>query len=412
MAIVTTKGLEGDQAAYAPCILSGTASRDNFTSGGVLIENAITVWGSGTGGRLTIQFASGGANYDNDDTVTISGATGDLAKYNGRHEVYTLSATTLTMTTLWDGGTTAAVGKVTRTNDSIQVRGDVYEGATLKVSVYTQPASKVFSMDFARALQSLLSSIFTLTAGAAATTGAAKAYTIKLFEQWQRADYSTRQEESSGYEQTGVAHRTSSTAVFSGGAAALGSNYLAGGKVFFHVISANTDPVRIDFTAYPIAGGSPTVTNVAVTLVNKHAAAVYAIPAGMRYVTAALVATDSGTPISGSLITIRTLYGCGKRLYFLNRLGGYTSIEFTEVESYTDAVKVDRYAVRSYDEQKLQSVLEARDYAAYFRDLADSAEIYDETGKAVELETSTIQYYGNDPIAITVTTKYEQDYIS
>jgi hypothetical protein len=412
MAIITTKGLEGDQAAYAPCILAGTASRDNFTSGGVLIENAITVWGSGTGGRLTIQFASGGANYDNDDTVTISGATGDLAKYNGRHEVYTLSSTTLTMTTLWDGGTTAAVGKVTRTNDSIQVRGDVYEGATLKVSVYTQPASKVFSMDFARALQSLLSSIFTLTAGAAATTGAAKAYTIKLFEQWQRADYSTREEETAAEEQAGIAHRTSSTSVFSGGAAALGGNYLAGGKVFFHVISDNANPVRIDFTAYPIAGGSPVATNVPVTLVNKHAAAVYAIPTGMRYITAALVSIDSGTPISGSLITIRTLYKCGKRLYFLNRLGGYTSIEFTEVESYTDAVKVDRYAVRSYDEQKLQSVLEARDYAAYFRDLADSAEIYDETGKAVELETSTIQYYGNDPISITVTTKYEQDYIS
>jgi hypothetical protein len=410
MAIVTTKGLEGDQAAYAPCILSGTASRDNFTSGGVLIENAITAYGESVEGNLSIGFASGGANYDNNDTITISGATGDLAKYNGRHEILSFTSVSIKTTTPWTGGTTAAVGKVTRTNDSIQVRGDVYEGATLKVSVYTQPASKVFSMDFARALQSLLSSIFTLTAGAASTTGAATAYTIKLFEQWQRADYSTRQEESSGYEQTGVAHRTTSVASIDT-TALLNTPFAAQGKLFIHIMTSLTS-ADVEFVFTSTSATASTDTAYRMPAVNKHAAAVYEIPADSLRVTVGIKNNDTKVLIKDVLVVRSNINKCGKRLYFLNRLGGYTSIEFTEVESFTDAVKVDRYAVRSYDEQKLQSVLEARDYAAYFRDLADSPEIYDETGKAVELETSTIQYYGNDPIAITVTTKYEQDYIS
>jgi hypothetical protein len=410
MAIVITTAVEGDQAAYAPCILAGTASRDNFTSGGVLIENDITAYGESVEGNLSIGFASGGANYDNNDTITISGATGDLAKYNGRHEILSFTSVSIKTTTAWTGGTTAAVGKVTRTNDSIQVRGDVYEGATLKVSVYTQPASKAFSMDFARALQSLLSSIFTLTAGAASTTGAATAYTIKLFEQWQRADYSTREEETAAEEQTGVAHRTTSVASIDT-TALLNTPFAAQGKLFIHIMTSLTS-ADVEFIFTSTSATASTDTAYRMPAVNKHAAAVYEIPADALRVTVGVKNNDTKALIKDVLVVRSNINKCGKRLYFLNRLGGYTSIEFTEVESYTDAVKVDRYAVRSYDEQKLQSVLEARDYAAYFRDLADSPEIYDETGKAVELETSTIQYYGNDPIAITVTTKYEQDYIS
>jgi hypothetical protein len=89
MAIVTTKGLEGDQAVYSPCILSGTCSRD-----GQGLTKSLTGYGD-TSGFLAVSFASGGAVYEVGDIVLISGATGDLAKYNGRHSVFSNTATSI-----------------------------------------------------------------------------------------------------------------------------------------------------------------------------------------------------------------------------------------------------------------------------------------------------------------------------
>jgi hypothetical protein len=102
---------------------------------------------------------------------------------------------------------------------------------------------------------------------------------------------------------------------------------------------------------------------------------------------------------------------CGTRLYFLNKLGGYTSIEFPTKVFSTLAEKVDRYATKSSLKNELTSVIEARTRADYFKDLADSPEVYDEDGVQWELMTDEIEFY-NESVQITAEVRREQSFIS
>ena len=102
MAIKITTGLAADIAAFAPCIIYGTSTRAPILSTGVLESAAITLYGSGSGGRLAMSVAVGsGTSIEAGDTVVITGATGDRERYNGRHKVYTVTSTTLTVETLY-----------------------------------------------------------------------------------------------------------------------------------------------------------------------------------------------------------------------------------------------------------------------------------------------------------------------
>jgi hypothetical protein len=57
----------------------------------------------------------------------------------------------------------------------------------------------------------------------------------------------------------------------------------------------------------------------------------------------------------------------------------------------------------------MESVIEPRSKAAYFRDLTNSAEIYDEDGDEVELLTDSTQYYGEN-VQINVTTRARHEF--
>ncbi len=404
MAIVTTKGLEGDQAVYSPCILSGTCSRDpqGYT-------RSLTSYGN-TSGYLAVGFASGGATFENNDTVVISGATGDLAKYNGRHTVYSVTGTSIRTNTAWTGGTTAAVGSVLRANDSMMVRLDVYNAASALVSqVYVPPVAGAFSVDMAKTLQTLVSSIFTLTDGTINVANAAQAYTIKPYEQWLGINYETVEVASAGYNQAGVAHRTTSVASIDT-TALLNTSFAASGKLLIHAMTSLTG-ADVEFQFTSVSKTASTMTEVRMAAVNKHVAAVYAIPTDAIYVTVLLRNNTTKVAIKDTLTVRNPRNYCGTRLYFLNKLGGYTSIEFPEKRFLTATEKVDRYTTKSYAKQELTSVIEALTKAEYFKDLADSPEVYDENGVQVELLTSEVEYY-SESVQITVEVRREQSFIS
>lgn len=407
MSIVTTKALEGDQAAYAPCILTGTSSRDPQGC-----NVAITGYGNSSG-RFAITHDAGVTPFENNDTITIKGATGDLAKYNGRHRVWNvISPTNLITDTSWSGGTTAAIGTLYRSNDNILIRGDVYNVSSVLIgSVYVQPTNGSFSMDFARTFQTMLSSIFSLTAGDRPTTGAAAVYKIKMFEQWQSPTFAKVEFESAGYEQNGLVHRTTTVANNITGVDLLQSNNVIaeGGKLLVHFMTHKTTNVSVLFTS---STGSLTI--ISTTIVNKHGLAVYQVPTGAKWVTA-LVRFFNGSEyeIIKTPLLVRVIdNSCGKRLYFLNRLGGYSSIEFKEYDKITEAEKIDQYAVKSWLYYSMDSVIEARGSAAYFDGITDALEVYDENGVATEVLDKQVTHYANGNIQLNINIRNEQHLIN
>jgi hypothetical protein len=266
-------------------------------------------------------------------------------------------------------------------------------------------------MDFSRTLQTMLSSIFSLTAGDRPTTGAAAIYKIKMFEQWQSRTFAKAELESAGYEQNGLAHRTTTVANNITGVDLLQSNNVIaeGGKLLVHFMTHKTTNVSVLFTS---STGSLTI--ISTTIVNKHGLAVYEIPTGAKWVTA-LVRFYNGSEykIVKTPLLVRVIdNSCGKRLYFLNRLGGYSSIEFKEYERKTEAEKIDQYAVRSWLYYSMDSVIEARGSAAYFDGITDALEVYDENGVATEVLDKQVTHYANGNIQLNINIRNEQHLIN
>jgi len=395
--ITVTTALAADIASFAPCRISGTADRDRYRTDGTLIQDNITAWAN-SGGKLAISIADE-KDYEVGDSVVIAGGTGDLSNYNGRHNIQLTGTGQLIMATDWTGGTTAAVGTVTRANDNLMVRADVYKGADLLGSVYTMPVNQAFTVDVSDILKTGHSSIFTLTAGAVATTGAAFAYTVKLFEQYQAANFGTVSEETVAEEQTGTAHRTTSVTGIDT-TTILNSNFQAGGKLLIHALNDQGSTLAIRFTA-----STGAQTTVAVTRVNKHIAACYEIPAGAKWVEVEVRETDFG--VNYATLTVRVpAQVCTKRLYYLNRIGGYASVELVEWEDFNATDKVWRFPTKSYLIREAKTVREARQNAAYYDGLVDSPEIYDETGAQVYIREDRLQTYGND-VQLSVTIEYD-----
>lgn len=404
MAIAITTALEGDQAVYAPCILAGTCSRD-----GQGLTKSLTGYGD-TSGFLAVSFASGGAVYEVGDIVLISGATGDLAKYNGRHSVYSNTATSIRTNTAWIGGTTAAIGTMIRANENMMVRLDVYNASSVLVSqVFVPPVAGTFSVDMSKTLQTLVSSIFSLVAGTISVANAAHAYTIKPYEQWLDINYATTEVATAAENQEGVAHRTTSVASITT-TALLNSSFAASGKLLIHAMTSLSD-ADVEFSFTSVGKTASVETLLRMVPVNKHVAAVYEIPTTTIYTVVALKNYTTKALIKVELVVRNPLNYCGTRLYFLNKLGGYTSIEFPEKVFSTVTEKVDRYTTKSYLKYELTSVIEAKTRADYFKDLADSPEVYDENGVQWELLTGEIEFY-NESVQITAEVRREQSFIS
>lgn len=396
--ITLTTQLGAHVAAYAPCLLAGTSSRDNVRENGTLIQLNVTGYQS-NGGRLAVTVASSATDFEVDDSVMITGATGDLARYNGRHRVYSVASGIITTYTLWSGGVSASVGQITRANISLLVRADVYKGAVLLGSVYATPSTRAWSMDVGQTVRAGLSSVFTLTNGVHTPTGAAFNYTVRLFEQWQRDDYTTISQETAARQHSGVVHRVTSMASRTT-QAMLNDGITSGGKVVLHFMT-NAVQILVRFTP---STGAATTYNIAPTL--DHVLVVYEIPDGVKYVTVDAVDVDTLNTIKAPIIVKAMTNRCGKRLYYLNRQGGYSVAELVEYEVLDEAERVERTSVKSVEVIRAKGVIEARYNAAYLDGLADSPEVYDEQGRRVYLRTSTVVKWANET---QLEVEYERD---
>jgi len=410
MAITITTGLASDVAAFAPCVIYGSSTRAPILSTGVLESAAITAYGSGSGGRLAMSVAVGsGTSIEAGDTVIITGAEGVHEQYNGRHKVYTVTATTLTVEALYNGTDAGdAYGTMTRTNDSMRVRADVYNGSTLIGSLYAQPVLRNWEIDVSGLFQTQLSSIFSLTAGDRPTTGAAFAFTVELFEQWQTVDFSIIEVETVAAAQTGVAHRSADITGQITGTTLPSIAYRAKDKILHHFLCSETSNVSVIFIPY-VGSTAGTATTVATTITNKHGLAVYAIPATATMVRIRTVWFDGSIneDIKDDQYIKVPAQTCYKRLYYTNAKGGFECVECPDWEDFTKTEKVDRYTVEAWTERRLTTVLEHKSTAAYLQDLPAAVEVYDENGTEVEMLSNDIQYYGEN-LQQEVTVKYER----
>ena len=413
MAITITTGLAADIAAFAPCIIYGSSTRAPILSTGVLESAAITLYGSGSGGRLAMSVAVGsGTSIEAGDTVVITGATGNRERYNGRHKVYTVTSTTLTVETLYVSSASGDFGTMTRTNDAMRVRADVYNGATFVGSVYAQPVKRNFELDVSGLLRGQLSSIFSLTAGSRATTGAAFAFTVEMFEQWQTVDFSIIEVETAGAAQTGVAHRSTDITGQITGTTLPSTAYRSKNKVLHHFLCDETSNVSVIFIPY-VGSTAGTATTVAMTITNKHGFAVYDIPSTATMVRVRTVWFDGSVneDIKDDQYIKVPAQNCYTRLYYMNAKGGFEVLECVSYEDETKTDKIDRYSVESWTERTLLSVIEHKETAAYFKDLPNSVEVYDASGVAVEVLTDSAKYYGEN-IQLSVVVKYEQNIVN
>ena len=409
MALTVTTGLASDVAAFAPCIIAGASDYAPVISTGVLESAAITAYNSGSGGRLAISVAIGtGTSIKALDTIVITGATGDREQYNGRHKVYSNTATSVTVETLYVSSANGAFGTMTRTNDSMRVRADVYNGSTLIGSLYAQPVLRNWEIDVSGLLQTQFSSIFSLTAGDRPTTGAAFAFTVELFEQWQTVDFSIIEVETVAAAQTGVAHRSADITGQITGTTLPSVAYRAKDKILHHFLCSETSNVSVIFIPY-IGSTAGTATTVATTITNKHGMAVYAIPATATMVRIRTVWFDGSIneDIKDDQYIKVPAQTCYKRLYYTNAKGGFECVECPDWEDFTKTEKVDRYTVEAWTERRLTTVLEHKSTAAYLQDLPAAVEVYDENGTEVEMLSDEIQYYGEN-VQQEVTVKYER----
>lgn len=409
MAITITTPLEVDGnsniAAFAPCILAGTTDRWPFDINDERQTQAATGIQESSD-KLRVNFGSTESFWQVDDTIRINGLSDDASVFNGRHMIETVGATYIVTATNWQGVPTDTC-TLERMNDSLQIKAVIETG----IEVYAQPISGgEFELDLSNALQTKLSSIFDISEeGQISTANASYDFEIDIYEIWKRSDYTTIEEESVLSQQTGVAHRCISlTDFYATERQVLNINYAARGHILAHYIDAQSSQPRLRFM--PDAGDSLTVS-LTMGGTNGHHAGVYEIPDEATIVHVQRGDAEIAPIAYTTMYSVRVpAQRCTKKLHYVNRDGGYASIEFVDYEDRQTPERVDRYNIRSWLERKLISVIENKDRAKYFGDLVVSPEIYDENGNEVELLTDAIIEYGED-VQLNLKVKYEQNYI-
>ncbi len=428
---INNAAVADDYAGYAPIVVSGETDRWPFDSG-VRQSEDIDEFSDATG-KIMLEIDEMGDFWKEGDTVLISGVQAAASQFEGRHTVETVlapggtGAGYLTLETDYpsDYATpiTAESGSVvSRMNDSLCVKIEVHDKTNTEVvgeKLARVTAGGVFQADVNRIIQQVFSSLFTLTAGEGNTDGAVREIELKFSEVYQKPDYTLETDYDDSADEDFYAHRT--TRLTSTTTELQNTVFTAGDKLLIHFMGTNfAQDYRVIFTYYGKDGGELDIETVTITTNNRyHGMAVSEIDSDAASAKVQVQRFDTElspqawvqdkTPL---FLPVAPQCIGNKRLYYLNRLGGYASIEFPERERATQATKVDRYAVESHEHWILTSVKEARDRAAYFGDLVDALEIYDESGEPVELLDNRINSYQNDTFDIQVEVRDEQLYIS
>jgi len=421
MAITTVTALAANVAAFDSVIYEGTTDRWPFNLAGVRYSMSIDGITEDTG-FISVELTSNESWLVN-DTVLISGCTGDYTIFNGRHNIESKSGEDfITLATAWiaPASTEGTFGRLFRMNDNLFIRAKVYNDEDEEIAQLYAKVTKggAFRFDFSKSLQIELSSIFSLTAGELSTDGASHHYTIDLTEIFQGADYSNVYTDSIDLET--IAHRTTVyNSDYVSGVKLLNGNLFAWDKIVFHFMYTTKDNVRIKMVTDRV-GEAGRTTYFALTAINNyHLGWVIAWPNGSddyplpaKYVTLT-VQHDSGTGYEDvkNTIVINRVRECDTVLYYLNRLGGYECYKFHDSEDTQETIKIEQYTAETWRERVLFGEAYGNDTRKQIRDIVTSPETYDIDGIKVEVLTKNMTYRARE-VEPELTVRYDENYIN
>ena len=404
MAITLTTTPDSNVAAFAPVTLAGTTTRNPFTNG-LRAQKTVSAYAN-SGGYLQLTVAST-TGWLADDVVTISGSSNTA--YNTRHTVTSLTSTTLTLATAYNGAATSGVGVVYRTNDGLNIKVEIENAtstvvATIYANVDTYDGS--FSVDISRALQYELSSYFDLTPLQIATTTASHEYTIVIYESWLDEDYVVT-EDAHGTEPTTIAHLTTELPAddnFQCG------NFWFDDKILIHYVSDTTNDVQY---AFEYSDGT-TAATAKLTETNWHYAYVLNLTSSPDIewvkVTAQQYIDSQWEDVSDPIL-VRRLRCNDTILYYMDRYGNYIGYMFHDYENKQRTKKVDRYTGESWLERTLYGFEYMNGEWQDIRDVITSPEVYDEDETLVRVLTDTLTYKAQE-VTPSIIVRYDENYIS
>lgn len=390
-----------DVPAFAPIIYSGTTDRWPFDTEGDRQADEFDQLADEV--KLTLEKSSGtfgfGDFWDENDTIEVTGLEGTLAKYNGLHTITAIASTTITTDTDYDDGA-QLLGEdatVARRNDTLNVVVKVYDDVATELlnEIYVPVRTGgAFEVDVSRVVQQSLGSDFSLTPGAVSCDNAAKVIECEFYETFQGPDYkvfhSTLQETHDF-----IAHRAADITDQFGGVATKNSlhqlNFFASDKIIYKALA----DVVINRVSFDPDNESPTV--VPVVNVYGHVMAVYEVPLGAKTVTIRAYHQESAESNIKIPVTVRIRETCtGKRLYWLNRLGGYSQMEVTKFDATKNRRRIDKYTTESDYVYAYYTVSDGDENYSYLQDIIDSPEIRDQDGNLVEVTDSNLTYRQED----------------
>jgi hypothetical protein len=426
MAVTITTGLPDDFAAFAPVIIEGTTDRWPFT--GMVRQSETIIDIEEDDGKLGLRMAGNIATFKEDDTILLEGATNQFAQYNGRHKAAAATyyagpnQTVLQTQTDWVAATTGDTGTAYRMNDNLFIRLNIANDTDSEAlgELYARVANGAFSADVSKPIQQAFSSQFTLATGNQATAAAhgSKEIEITFDEVFTAADYSLTIATGAATPEEGIGHMSADITGMLNPATVAASRVpfdeyriAPGGKIIYRGFC---DPAEIDARLEIWFKPSPgTTTDVVTTIVNKNFVAVYQVPATAKSVTVQTQNYDGMAwyGIRKDVFIKVANTQTGKRLHFLNHLGGWHVMEVHKFEDRTVSTKIDKWTVETYTERTLYGIEEHRETGLYLADLVDSPEIRDETGELVEVLDSELLYRA-ELIQPVVRLKLEKNHIT
>ena len=343
------------------------------------------------------------------NVLTISGATGDYAYLNGRHDVLSAGSTTVVISATYQAASTGTRGTAQITLDKFSmgvqnqydIDGDDTDIGTHYVPWKIDDAVK----DMSRIICGVFQSAFSLTSGwtSELNKGVFRIETA-VFEASVKADYSRVAIDSEVVQWWAVR-----SAMLTGRLLEAGyqnkllngiTNYKvhAGTKIIMSMLTSESDVSA--YYSYNV-GATNTNNTVAFTTDNYKGNFVFTPVAGSTSIQ--LYIKDSGGNRISEILTVSLLSGSGCNvypLYFLNHYGGYDVYEFVEqTETTATGTRVELrgnltamgslidkdYSTESWHEVKLIGRSETETDLAYLRDLFTSPEIYNAAGERVKL---------------------------
>jgi formylmethanofuran dehydrogenase subunit D len=404
-----TAGATGgkDFAGHAPMVVTGETDRHPYTAG---VRQAGAVGSiENNGGKLQVNFSPSGVPFAAKDTVLLTGLKGTASKFNGRHQVDTSGPTTVIVNTAWVASS-ATAGTITRLNDGLIVRMDMEVGTANIGTVDARVGEGgAFQADVSGVIAANFVSIFDISGAGGDKVNASnfvRDTVIRVAEVYQDATLAATVQGATALPEVRAHATVTLDNLLPGRQVCEHQKVLKVNRSFFwHAIGNDGDTMSLNFdTGLPIIYPA--------TSPSDHHALAYdmsGLSPGAKVVVK-YYKNATGLPEYKDETVYIKAPACGKCLYFLNRLGGYTPMVVVKYEDKTVTEKIDRYTVDSHIERTLFSPLEAESAGEYLKDLINSPEVYDENSQRVYvIDTQLI--YRAEQVQAVVTIKIEQNWI-